>query len=362
MKALLPRLGALVILATAPLVQIESAQAGSEVIIAGSQPPGHYLVQKVYIPWTEEVERRSNGEVSFKWNHAGKLFKFGQNPDAVKEGRADMAEMAGFFFNESTWPVTSVFAMPFLFESTLQANLTYLDALKEIPEFAEEYKGLKILGLHNSDFSNFHMAKGHKAPANLADFKGLRIAVSGGTSIKIIELIGAVPSDVAIADRYLTLQRGEADGQIWPTAALAVPKFDEISDAHAIVNMKGVPLPGIMNQKTFDGLPEAAREAIDDMVISWTRFTGCVVDNRRQVMLNKLMKRGDDIKVWEGQQLKSLRGAAEPVFDDWISKMKEHGIDGMSILQKVREIAKRHAGADNCEPDSWWPDDAFVAG
>ena len=37
---------------------------------------------------------------------------------------------------------------------------------------------------------------------------------------------------------------------------------------HAIVNMKGVPLPGIMNQKAFDGLPEAARKAIDDMIVS----------------------------------------------------------------------------------------------
>ena len=331
-----------------------------EITIAGTNPPSHFLVTNVYRPWTEEIERRSGGQVSFQWNVAGTLFSMRHNPEAVEEGVAGMSEQAGFLLDQSAWRVTSVFALPFLFESTLQANLTYLDALEEIPELKAEMKGFKILGAHNSDFINFHMARGKRAPATLEEFKGLRIIHIGGVSAQLIALLGANPRDVAVSDRYLTIERGEADGQVQPTVALSAWRYDEISDAHSIVNIGSAPLPGIMNRKLYEQLPDATRQAIDEMVLSWTRFTGCLVDDRRQKMLEGLSKRGDKMVYWHGEERDVLIETIQPIYDDWFNRVAERGIDGQAILQKVKDISTRYKNANHCEPDSWWPADSFT--
>lgn len=327
--------------------------AGStiEIKVGSHEPEGHFLVQSVYLPYTREIEKRTNGKVQFKWYHAGSLVKANQTYDALKGGLIDMTPTLAMMTMESQFPVSRVMTLPFMFDSTVQVDRVYKKAYETIPEFRDEYKEIKLIGFHGSDFFNLHMVK--TAPETVEDMKGLTLWAPSKTVVELANIFEATPRSIKIEDIYMSLQRKAIDGAFFPTAPLAKWKLTDVCDNHTIVNSTLVLIPMVMSERTWNKLPDDVKAVFNDMTPSLTDFCGAIVDNRRNHLLSQLKKRGDTINVLPDAELSRWKEKASVMYDNWIKLMGSNGMDGEAILAKVQEIAKEYRGSAY-EPAPWW--------
>ncbi len=114
-----------------------------------------------------------------------------------------------------------------------------------------------------------------KFPVNsLQDMKG-RMIRAVGMEAKIIDALGAAPVSIAGAEQYMALQRGTVQGTDYPFYTIGEYKFYEVCE---YIIRPALHTPGIIelliNQKVYDGLPEAYRKAVDQA--GWDAFVRTV--------------------------------------------------------------------------------------
>ena len=114
-----------------------------------------------------------------------------------------------------------------------------------------------------------------KFPVNsLQDMKG-RMIRAVGMEAKIIDALGAAPVSISGAEQYMALQRGTVQGTDYPFYTIGEYKFYEVCE---YIIRPALHTPGIIelliNQKVYDGLPEAYRKAVDQA--GWDAFVRTV--------------------------------------------------------------------------------------
>ena len=324
-----------------------------ELKVGSFEPEDHYLVQHVYIPYLKEIERRTNGELTFKWYHAGTLVKAPQTVDGLKSGLVDLVVTTGIFTQESQFPATHVMTLPFQFDSTVEANHVFQKLYNETPEVQAEFEGLVPLGFHVSDFFNLHIHKDVKPVRTLEDLQGLEIGGFSKTAVTYSEMLGAIPRNLPLADIYVTLQRKAIDGVWFPTAPMIKWKITDHSSNHSLVGGPFIMIPMTISQQTWDKLTPEQQEIFRSMEDELTNFTGAIVDNRRQSSVDKMAERGDTIIRLSPEEKSKWVAATKPSYDAWMATMSERGIDGEAILAKVREYTDEFKGMDYTSAD-WW--------
>lgn len=345
-----------VVFTIAPLLFAVPASAQMEIKVGSFEPESHYLVQYVYIPYLEEIERRTNGELTFKWFHGGTLVKAPQTVDGLKSGLVDLVVTTGIFTQESQFPATHVMTLPFQFDSTVEANHVFQKLYNTVPEVQAEFEGLVPLGYHVSDFFNLHIHKDVKPVESLADLQGLEIGGFSKSAVTYSEMLGATPRNLPLADIYVTLQRKAIDGVWFPTAPMIKWKVTDFASNHSLVGGPFIMIPMTMSQQTWDKLSPEQQEIFRSMENELTNFTGAIVDNRRNSTLTKVRDRGDNIITFDTEAKAEWVAATKPAYDTWLATMADKGIDGEAILAKVQEYTAEFKGMDYTSAE-WWGND-----
>ena len=329
------------------------AWAKMEIKVGSFEPEGHYLVQHVYIPYLKEIEKRTNGELTFKWFHGGTLVKAPQTVDGLKSGLVDLVVTTGIFTQESQFPATHVMTLPFQFDSTVEANHVFQKAYNNIPEIQKEFEGLVPLGFHVSDFFNLHIHKDVKPVKTLEDLQGLEIGGFSKTAVTYSEMLGATPRNMKLSDIYVTLQRKAIDGIWFPTAPMIKWKMTDHTSNHSLVGGPFIMIPMTMSQQAWDKLTPEQQKIFRDMENELTNFTGAIVDNRRGSSVSKMEARGDNIIRLAPEEKAKWVAKTKPAYDTWKKTMADKGIDGDALLEKVQGYTAEFKGMKYTAAD-WW--------
>ena len=325
-----------------------------ELKISSYEPEQSYLIQNIYLPYCAEIEKRTNGRVTFKWYHSGSLVKAPQTYKALLNGLVDVVASVGIWTQENQFPVNQVFTLPFLFDNSHQVDLTYLKAVETIPELQKEYSKIKMLGFHGTDLAN--ISTNVAPPKTMADMKGLKLWGGSRTSVLLIQQLGGTPRNVRLTDLYMSLQKRAIDGVVFPTSPLAAYKLTDVLSNHCIVKSTLGLIPFAMSLKTWNKLPPEVQKVFEEMKPSVTSLLGAVVDNRRDYLLKQLKKRGDNIYYLPETERARWRKKSQPIYDQWLKLMKSKGVDGQAVLDKVRAIAAEMKNAPVTEAQ-WWGSD-----
>ncbi len=339
---------------TASLV-IAPATSARELRVGSYDPEAHYLVQHAYIPYFEEITRRTNGELTFKWFHGGTLVKAPQTVEGLKSGLVDVVVTTALFTQESLFPATHVMTLPFQFDSTVEANHVFQKMFYNNPEVQAEFEGLVPLGFHVSDFFNLHIHKDVDPVRTLDDLQNLEIGAFSKSGVQYSELLGATPRNIVLEDLYVSLQRKAIDGIWFPTAPIIKWKMTDHTSNHSLVGGPFVMIPMTMAKPVWDSLTDEQRAVFKSMEADLTNFTGALVDNRRESSVRKMTERGDTIIRLSPEEKARWVEKAKPAYDTWHALMEEKGIDGAAILGNVQAYTAEFKGMDYTAGD-WWGD------
>lgn len=325
----------------AALVALTAATtARAETVLRFNQwlPSGHFVQANGLEKWAEMVGEVTDGRVTVEMTGSS-LGTPPRQMDLATSGVADITwGVHGYTPGRfKTIGIVETGIMPGTAEDISrrmwQAQAEHFDK-------ADEYRGVKLLGLHahppGSVFVNRAEAEG------LGDLAGLKIRSANPYTVDMLSALGAVPVTESPTKLQELFSRGVIDG--------TVLTFDAIYAYHVedkIASVINVPGGGafnatfflVMNEAAWNGLSVADQEAI--MSVSGENFAammGALWDGKQQEAIGRAD--ADGIAVFEagGDDLATIEALRAQQIDAWLAEMQSVGVEGEAALAILKGV------------------------
>ena len=186
------------------------------------------------------------------------------------------------------------------------------------------------------------MLHSKKEVARIEDMKGMKIRVGGG-GVLTARSLGAVPVNQSATKSHESLQRGTTEAAFFPWEAIHGFRLVGLVKFHLMVpgGLYTTPFSVNMNQKKWDGLPAAARQAfMKTGGAKGAALIGALWDKADQVGKADAMKAGNKIQTLSAAEQKRWAKAVRVITDNWIKKGNEMGLDGKAIMDDLVKMMK----------------------
>jgi TRAP-type C4-dicarboxylate transport system substrate-binding protein len=210
--------------------------------------------------WRDLVTEKSGGTITFEVHYSSTLLPIQDMLEGVGAGVADVGSTAAGFVSGR---IPEMQVLELLGALPLYPKETWLAATEEMMPIVDgllEEHNVKLVTMvwsppHEAVHTNKLMDK-------LSDWQGESIRVAGAGHAKNAEAWGATPVRIPPTDLYTALQRGTADGALFPASLTAVFKLTEVAPFITEMRGNGQNAVDFINLDTFNGLHEDQQKAI----------------------------------------------------------------------------------------------------
>ena len=294
-------------------------------------PTMQTITGKIIQPWIDEINKAAEGKVHIKLYPAGALGKAPDQFDLAEKGLADFSYHLADY-TPGRFPLTTVFSLPFIPPSGEKVSGAMWKTFQKEAKYREEYNKVKVLALFGHPGGNFYTVK---TPINtMADFKGLKIRTANPSISKALSLWGAVPVAQPITETYQSLQLGVLDGTVLNWEGMGVFKLNELTKYATTGNLYTMPMMIVMNQKSWDKLPEDVKSLINDTTgLKMSMAAGKAFDDMEKPFREMALKKGIKEIVLEPSEYQKMKNSTLPLREEWAKEMETKGLPGNAILK-----------------------------
>jgi TRAP-type C4-dicarboxylate transport system substrate-binding protein len=192
--------------------------------------------------------------------------------------------------------------------------------------------------------ANFPLIIHTRAPiGSMADLRGKLLRVNNLIEGNALRALGITPVLLPINEVALAIGRGTIDGAAMPANALFAYGVSRITRFHYVAPLGAAPLAFLMNRKTFESLPQAAKDVIVRHSGEWTaeRFIKSYDANNVQAMADLQSDPNRQVIVPPQAELDALHASFHTTFQTW---RKENPQDAELLERVETEIAKVRSG------------------
>ena len=286
--------------------------------------------------WGKDLEKRTNGKVKVNYYPAGTLVPAPQSYDAVTKGISDVGNHV-LGYTVGRFPLTEVLDLPLGYPNntvpTKLANAFY-DKFKP-----KEFNDVKVLWFHAQAPGIVHTKT--KPITKLEDLKGMKMRTYGSNA-KLMSLLGGTPVAMPMTDVYDALSRGVAEGLMCAYEATEGFRFGDqlkYSTENYATSYSAV-FAIVMNKDKWNSLPPDIQKIIDTMSKEYIEKYAAMWDDIEISGKAYLVKRGNKINTLSKEEEAKWVEKAQPIFDDYVKKMKEKGLPGDEALKFARDYLK----------------------
>ena len=302
-------------------------------------------VKTFLIPWSQRVEKASNGRIRVQGFWSMQLG--GGAPqllDQVRDGVVDIVwTLPGF--TPGRMPGIEPFEMPFVHRDALSTTL----ALQDYQEkwLQKELADYHPLLLHSHDG---FLIQTHKPVTTMADLKGLNLRAASRAGVWLLDALGATGIGLPLPEIPSALSRGVIDGVTLPYEIAPAVRTPELVNNFTTLSGDQPRLGTnvfafLMNKASYERLPDELKKVIDDH--SGRNIAQWAGENWRQVEepgLAAVKARPENrFHVIPPEEVAKMREAAETVFDRWFAEVKKVGLDGPAMLEDARNLIAKYA-------------------
>lgn len=290
--------------------------------------PATHPIVKLVQQWGDEVEKATEGRVTFSYFPANTLAPPPQVFDNVVKGIVDVASTL-LAYAPGRLPLSEVLQQPLGYKNGYQATML-ANAFYEKFKPAE-WDVVQPMYFHGAA-PGFIMTK--KPIASINDVKGLRIKANAENA-DIVTNLGGSPVTMPVSETYDSLQRGVIDGTLFPIEALQGYKIGEIVrtvvEEYATSYMTSFYV--IMNKEKWAMISPADQAAI-------MRINKAYVEKHAKLWLEL----DGAAKAWaEGKGVKFISlpeaerriaaDAMKPILANYVAMAKAKGLPGAEALK-----------------------------
>ncbi len=263
--------------------------------------------------FAELVAEKTNGKVIVKVHASGQL---GQQVETIEQTRLGIIDFTrtNTVVLANVSPSIGVLTLPYIFRDR-KHKYQVLDG-----DIGRDVRNeLQDIGLIGFDFldsgeRSFYTRDG-KEITRLADMKGLKIRVQPAPiMIRMIELLGAVPTPMNYGEVYSAIQTGVVDGAENDFVSYATSGHYEVARNYVEDAHLSPPAMLLMNLKKFKSLPVNLQEAISEAAKEVALFERKLMYQANQDAKAMLLAKGVSIKAIDTSE---FRQAMAPIYEEF---------------------------------------------
>ncbi|MCD7980702.1 MAG: TRAP transporter substrate-binding protein [Clostridiales bacterium] len=277
------------------------------------------------------VEEASEGYLTIEVYHGATLAGPKDTYDYVLNGSADIGWGLQSFYAD-TFPVTEVFMLPLIdIQSATNGSQAIWEFWNTTDYMDEEYSNFHVLLLHTNCQSAIETVS--TKIETLDDLAGMQLRGNAGPPTDFITNLGANPVSVSINDLYSNLDKGTLDGCITDWHAVNSFSLDEVLSYYLDENIGVSTYFMVMNQDSYDALPEVLQQLLDDVAEDSLKYTE-VWDQYEEEVKEAV---ADELYYLSDEERAKLEDVAQQTIDEWIESMDAAGYDGQAIYDTAME-------------------------
>jgi TRAP-type transport system periplasmic protein len=301
-------------------------------------PPTHKMSVTVD-QWCKEVEKRTDGRVKITPYFGGTLAAPQLVYDGLLKEAFDVGQTA-LAYNTGRFPFSEILDYPLGYRDAHQATALDNAFVTKFKPYLKEFEDVKMMYFFSPGATLIHT---RKVISSVNDIKGMRIKGSG-LNLKALELLGAIPSTVTMADTYDALQKGMLDGMLQFTEALQTFRFNEYLKCTVLDHgISTAPVQYVaMNKKKWESLPKDIQQIIEKINEEWVTKTVDELTAMDKEAYEFLKKHNHTfVNVSKEDQAKTAE-KMKPVLDTYVQAMKAKGLPGDEALKFCLDFLKAH--------------------
>ena len=319
-----------------------SAQAADTVTLRMSTwlPAQHHLMADTLPKWIEAISQASNGTLKIKIDPAP-IAKPPAQYDIVRDGAADMAYHVAAY-TPGPFEILRGIELPFLAPNAEVGSQAAYDWYDRNVGFDTEFKDVKVITLMVHGPGAIHTKKEVKT---LEDLSNLKLRVGGG-GVKMSDALGATPVAMPAPAAYEAIQKGVAEGAMFPFESIKGFRLGELLDYHLQIpgGLYTTPFAIVMNRAKYDKLSDEHKQVLADQGgITGAKILGQGWDRADAVGLAFAKEMNGKISVIADDELARWKDTIAFMNTDWIKKADDAGMDGQALLDDLKATIEKYA-------------------
>jgi len=309
-----------------------------ELRLAHFFPSTHPAETDLVKPWSQAIEKATNGRVRITSYPGESLLASAQIYDGVVNGIADLG-LSCFAYTRGRFPVLEVFELPgIVYKNSRAASKVAWEGIKALnPKEVQDTKLLMVFCTGPGDLYT-------KVPVRtLGDLNGLEIRATG-LSAKTLKALGAVPVAMPQSEAYEALSKNIVKGNLGPVEVLKGWRQAEVTKYVTKTPFLYNTLFFItMNKTKWDSLDDESKKAMEEVSAKYFEDVACGLwDRQNEDAMKFAAEKGmETIELAPGEAEKWIK-LVMPIQDEFVASMDKQGFEGQKILDTVKELANRY--------------------
>lgn len=304
-------------------------------------PPG--ALTDVFDVYLDEIEKRTDGRVTFERFYGGSLAGATDVVDAISSGVVDVA-VINPAQQSGRLPLNTVTSNPALYSDSWAAIKT-MNGLDEIfPELQAEWEKIGVVPIGNYATPPM-VIMSTKSLSSYDDLKGLRILTSSRPIATVIGELGATPVGMPFNEAYEAVSRGTVDGIVISLQAALAFGINEIVDTAWMLPISGGPGFYGISQTVWDGLPEDIKEIIQDIKAEFQPESFYKIYQVEDVERALTIFAEHNVTIIDASEEDIqflMDGPAGKVWSAWVEEMNGLGLPGQEVIDKFKELVEKY--------------------
>ena len=279
----------------------------------GTESAGSGPLRALVKEWGE----KSDGRITAEINYGAVMGAPGEHFDLAAKGIADVAWVQPQY-SPGLFPSTEIVDLPVSGFTQEQMALA-LEQMFNMGYFQEDLSDVHVLCFGAIGPYQLHMGK--KATVqSFADLKNLKIRAGGGIHTEIVKRLGAVPVGMPAPEVYTSLDKGVIDGAYCPTDFIISFGTAPVLGSFTKIGIGGAMHTLVMNNDTYNNLPDDLRAIIDEVSPKYTPVFGGIHDEWDIEAMAALDAEGNPVYDLPASEMQKVADALAPMWDEWISE------------------------------------------
>jgi len=288
--------------------------------------------------WCADVEKRTNGRVKVTYHPASTLTPMPQMYDSVIREIADVGH-GPMGITQGRFPLSEVLELPLGVRSSVVATKlahAFYDRFKP-----KELDAVKLLNFVTSGPSLLHSKKPVR---KLEDLAGLRIRATGGTQVKVLKALGAVPVVLPVGEAYDALRKGVLDGIAIIPDAMQSWKLGEVVGYTTLNYRTAMTAAGFtpMNKDKWNSLPPDIQKIIDKTSEECAERASKAWDQMDQDAIKALGEKKHTVIALSKEEEDRWHQKIPTLYDEYVKDKSAKGLPAAEALKFCQDWVKEN--------------------
>jgi TRAP-type C4-dicarboxylate transport system substrate-binding protein len=310
---------------------------------ASFRPENDYWVP-AFKEWVKDFEEKTGGRYTIEMNWGGGMGAAKDYYNMLTSGVFDLAnyqqtQLPGRF------PISELLTLPIEAPSISAPTMAFHQLYKN-GYLDKEFSDSKVLFVWGGAGNT--LAQNKRSAATIEEMKGIKVGNSGGYAIDVLTAAGAVPVNMALGERYISIEKGLIDGTMGTWAALYTTKIYEVVNYVTEPGVCSFPFVMLMNKQTYEKLPQDVQAIVDEMAQSdkYSKLVGELGDADIEKGKKAFADKGGTVVQWNPADYEQIGKTLTPV---WEKALADTEAKGYPAQQAVADLYKalKDLGVEN---------------